>query len=286
MFTGSPIELQKPTAGMQLFRRILVGVDESAESLEAARQAAVLSDAESELTVLGAWCPPPPMIGVVAAPAQRERECEIHRDSAAEAVAAAESALATLATPMTKVVRGFAWDVLLTAAEKSDATLVAVGSHGQGRVRGILIGSTATHLLHKAPCSLLIARATQAAPLPRRIVVGIDGSLESAAAYDVACSIAQRFESELWPVVAHGGDGVDGEAVDALVGHRREDSPSEPVAALVAASTEADLIVLGSRGLDGLKALGSVSERVAHRARCSTLVVRPPVEAPARRREE
>jgi nucleotide-binding universal stress UspA family protein len=47
-----------------------------------------------------------------------------------------------------------------------------------------------------------------------------------------------------------------------------------PVDALVAASAEADLLVIGSRGLHGLASLGSVSERVAHRAHCSVLVVR------------
>jgi len=47
--------------------------------------------------------------------------------------------------------------------------------------------------------------------------------------------------------------------------------------ALVAAAAEADLVVVGSRGLHGLRALGSVSERVAHTASCSALVVREPV---------
>ena len=36
-----------------------------------------------------------------------------------------------------------------------------------------------------------------------------------------------------------------------------------------------DLIVMGARGLKGAKALGSVSERVAHKAASSVLVVRP-----------
>ena len=49
---------------------------------------------------------------------------------------------------------------------------------------------------------------------------------------------------------------------------------TNPVAALLAASAESDLLVVGSRGLHGLRALGSVSERIAHRARCSVLVVR------------
>jgi nucleotide-binding universal stress UspA family protein len=44
--------------------------------------------------------------------------------------------------------------------------------------------------------------------------------------------------------------------------------------ALAELSKEADLLVLGSRGLHGLRALGSISEQVAHRATCSVLVVR------------
>ena len=47
-----------------------------------------------------------------------------------------------------------------------------------------------------------------------------------------------------------------------------------PVRALVDAGANADIVVVGSRGLHGLKALGSVSERVAHQAPCSVLVVR------------
>ncbi len=39
-------------------------------------------------------------------------------------------------------------------------------------------------------------------------------------------------------------------------------------------SEEADLVVVGSRGLRGIRALGSVSERVAHEALCPVLVVR------------
>jgi len=50
----------------------------------------------------------------------------------------------------------------------------------------------------------------------------------------------------------------------------------EPVAALVAAAADGDLLVVGSRGLHGLKALGSVSEQVAHQAGSSVLIVRQP----------
>jgi nucleotide-binding universal stress UspA family protein len=50
------------------------------------------------------------------------------------------------------------------------------------------------------------------------------------------------------------------------------------VHALHVLSEEADLVVVGSRGLRGIRALGSVSERIAHEARCSVMVVRVPVE--------
>jgi nucleotide-binding universal stress UspA family protein len=54
------------------------------------------------------------------------------------------------------------------------------------------------------------------------------------------------------------------------------------VAALRDASREADLLVVGTRGLRGLAAVGSVSERVGHHAPCSVLVVK----SGARHREE
>jgi nucleotide-binding universal stress UspA family protein len=132
----------------------------------------------------------------------------------------------------------------------------------------------ATEIIHRAPCSVLVARK-MSRPLPRTIVVGLDGSAESATAYRAASELAERTGAELWPVVAHGGKPVDRVAISALAA-RREELPDEPVKALVAAAADADLLVVGSRGLHGIKALGSVSERVAHQAQCSTLIVREP----------
>ena len=40
----------------------------------------------------------------------------------------------------------------------------------------------------------------------------------------------------------------------------------------------ASLLIMGSRGLGGVRTLGSVSERVAHEAPCSVLVSRPRLE--------
>ena len=91
-----------------------------------------------------------------------------------------------------------------------------------------------------------------------------------------APDLFERLSAELWPVVAHGGKGVDKQLVARIVDYHHEDLPDEPVQAIVSAAADADLVVVGSRGMHGLKALGSVSERVAPQANCSTLVVREP----------
>jgi nucleotide-binding universal stress UspA family protein len=269
---------QRPTAkAHKLFERVLVGVDRSPESAEAARQAAVLTAGGGALTVLSAWTLPPPTIGVVSPDWSRDPDEGVYQAAAEDAIALATNALAGL-RPTTKIAHGFAWDELLKEAGASEATLIVVGSHGQRRMPGILMGSTATEVVHRAPCSVLVARLA-GERFPRRVIVGIDGSRESAAAYEVALDIADRFEAELWPVVAHGGKGVDKEAVARVVDYHHEDSPDDPVRALVTASADAELVIVGSRGLHGFKALGSVSERVAHQAHCSTLIVRHGAEA-------
>jgi nucleotide-binding universal stress UspA family protein len=275
--TGGASLVARPDA---LFRRVLVGVDRSTASLEAARQAAVLTGVGGTLTLLSAWTLPPPVIGAVSPEFVYVADEEVQVEAAESAVAAASAQTASQVSPNTKDVRGFAWDELATEIARQRITLAAVGSHGTGRMRGILIGSTATEMVHKAPCSVLVARKAEPS-FPERIVIGVDGSVESAAAYAVARYLAARFGAELCPVVARGGKEVDNHLVASIVVDcRHEVLLHEPVTALLAVSTEADLVVVGSRGLHGLRALGSVSERVAHEAHCSTLIVRDPLWRP------
>ena len=172
------------------------------------------------------------------------------RKHAVEALERTREALAPAAT-VGKIARGRAWQMLLGEIVLQHNTLVAVGSHGAGRAKGILIGSTATELIHKAPCSVLIARKPLQA-FPTSIVVGSDGSKESRVAEAVAEDLAERFDARL----------------------ERLENVRDPAKTLVDAAMEADLLMVGSRGLHGFKSLGSVSERVAHEARCSVLIVR------------
>ena len=261
---------EKKLVAPKVFSRVLVGIDGSEESREAARQAATLG--EGKLTLLAAYDIASALVGGTGfgVPAYYDEDLQCNSATAALQQAREEVEAADLTA---KTVRGVVWDVLIDEAERAVDTLIAVGSHGHGRMAGIVMGSVATEVIHRAPCSVLVARKRSDA-FPHRIVVGIDGSPQSLVAYAVAKQLAERFDTELSPVRAHGGEQVEGQLVDRLVGHYREDLPDEPVTALLAASADADLLVVGSRGLHGVKALGSVSERVAHQARCSVLIVR------------
>jgi nucleotide-binding universal stress UspA family protein len=259
-----------PPAAATIFSRILVGIDGSRESLESVRQAALLEQPGGSLTLVAAWSLAPPLVAPLATLPPADADELATRSEAESFLRVAQE---QLPTAKTVVVHGVAGPALIDECNRSAATLVAVGSHGISRPVGILVGSTATRLVHDAPCSVLLTRP-QRELIPRRIAVGVDGSAESAAAYAVARALADRFDADLNVVVAEGGEVLDPAAVSLIAGDGFRVIPEEPVPVLVAASADADLLVLGSRGLHGLKALGSVSERVAHRAACSTLIVR------------
>lgn len=163
---------------------------------------------------------------------------------------------------------------ILQELELQRADLLAVGAHGHGRIEGIVRGSVSTALVHRAPCPVLLVRPVGPPfRFPRTVVAGVDGSAPSLEALRVARELARRLGVPLRPVVAGGGKPVD---VEGLVHvEPLEWLDEEPVEALTRVVGPEDLAVVGSRGLHGLGALGSVSERVAHRAPGSVLVVRP-----------
>jgi nucleotide-binding universal stress UspA family protein len=184
-----------------------------------------------------------------------------------------ERAVAEVHPTSAELLAGDPVPALLDAIRRTKATLVAVGPCGHSRAAGMIVGGVATELLHNAPCSVLFAREPRFGEFPSSVMTGVDGSPESLAALAVAEALAARFHSEHLVVTATGGQRVQLDAIRALVPDVITD-PGRPAKALSDLSQEADLLVVGSRGLHGLKALGSVSERVAHRAACSVLVVR------------
>ena len=249
-----------------LFLHILCGVDGTPASLAAVRTAARLQLPEGSLRFVAATNIAKAAQAGMAATHAAEQLQDESEDALAEARGLVPSAGG-------KVAVGNAATVLLHEAESEETTLVAVGSHGHRRAAAMLLGTVALALLRDAPCSVLIARDPKEPDTwPRAVVVGVDGSPESALALAAAREIADRFGTSV-RAIASTSDHFDGDSAR-TVAPELEEHTEGAVGALVAASNSADLVVVGSRGLHGLKALGSVSERVAHQAHSSVLVVR------------
>jgi nucleotide-binding universal stress UspA family protein len=252
-----------------MFERVVCGVEGSPESLVGVRQAARLVEPHGRLVLTA-------VADVSIAVHAGWAATTVSDEIVAEARAALAAAQDEAPTAGTMLLEGSPGECLLRKAREEGAGLVVVGTHGGSRATGILLGSVATSMLHDAPCSVLIARSSSdAAGFPRSICAGVDGSPSSVLAAETGHALAERFGAALTIVAACGGEKLDLHRLRAVepnagIDHR------PAVEALVARAAEAgaDLLVVGSRGLHGVASLGSVSERVAHRADCSVLVVR------------
>jgi nucleotide-binding universal stress UspA family protein len=253
--------------GTSVFDRIIAGVDGTDAGFEAARQAARLVTDDGWLEVFTAvYLAEATLAGWSSSRVAEELEREARETSRRGAAIAGPRATSQL-------VNGPPLQSLVDELTTKDATLAAIGTHGHRRLAEIMIGGVAGELLHDAPCSVLVARKpTTESLFPRAIVAGADGSPESDAAVAAAQYLADRFAVPLRIVAALKGKPV-------ALAELRQKGPIEafdehPVRTLVHAGMDADILVVGSRGLHGLKSLGSVSERVAHQAPCSVIVVR------------
>ncbi|HET7477138.1 MAG TPA: universal stress protein [Dermatophilaceae bacterium] len=192
----------------------------------------------------------------------------------------------------------------------ADAREVVLGAHGRTRSH-VPLGSIGTAVAMHAECPVVVARPYAAAePASDRargpVVVGVDGSALSARAIDFAVEHAALTGTSVVAVHAWWLDFIEGEipteadsadwqrarelmevrVAESLAGRRErypdvEVSPrfvhAPPGDALVEASAEASLLVVGARGRGGFSALllGSVSRGVLMRAACPVAVVRP-----------
>lgn len=255
--------------GARVFEHVLVGVDGTHAGREAAVQAARLVAPEGTLELATA-------VYLIETSPQHWPEEDIEAALELEGRPVLDAAVAlTGARATTRLLNGSPLQALLDEAGRYKATLIAVGCHGHSRLAELPVGGVSGPLLRDASCSVLIARrATTAALFPMNVVVGIDGSPSSLDALAAGEYISHRFGVPLRAVLARSGD------VDIV--HAELKAPTveivdyAPMDALVDAACASDLLIVGNRGLHGLRALGSVSERVAHRALASVLVVREP----------
>ncbi len=251
--------------------RVVCGLDGSQESLESARQALVLAGDEGTVLGVAVWDPSYALhTGFQAA--------EFTSRLRADAMLTLSKAQTVVPGIDTLLIRSREVAGLLAAAANSDAGLIAVGIHGGSRPVGALLGSVATAIVHHAPCSVLVARRHEPG-FPGPILQPTDGSADAIEAAKVAAALATRLDVPL--TLLHVGDdpaAMEQTVTGAGIGDVGETrilpgTPHQEIAT-VAAALDAGLVVMGSRGATGIRALGSVSERVAHHAPCSVLVVR------------
>jgi nucleotide-binding universal stress UspA family protein len=254
---------------MSVFARIVVGVDGTDWGFEALRQALVLAPEENPLVRAVTALDTAP---TVRAGFHAVHFAELLAKEAEEARDAAETIIGGRAGCSARVVRGKPVDVLRRERDELQATLVALGGRRSSRFLGIMLGDTGTELVHDAACSFLLAYPADNGPWrPRKIVVGFDGSTYASAALRSAEELAGALGGTVEVVAATGGKAIERDA--AWTDRVETWDPAHPVAALVERSHTVDLVVVGSRGVHGVRTMGSVSERVAHQAHCTVLIV-------------
>ncbi len=146
------------TPGSNPAPHVVVGVDGSAESIDALRWAASYAAATAAtISAVHAWHspaagpvpgsrPPQPITGEVRAEMQ-------------EILDAALTQVFGTTTPErvgTKVAYGHPAMVLVN--ESAGADLLVVGHRGQGAFHGMLLGSVSIHCVTAAPCSVVVVR--------------------------------------------------------------------------------------------------------------------------------
>lgn len=256
------------------FESILCGVEGNESSTEAARQAIALAHAGGRLKFTAVYT-------------SFELGPDFHKDTLEESLEEAATLAGEAGVSASYELREarYAIDVLLPESKEHD--LLVLGTHGKSRARGILFGSTASEAAHGTEGPLLIAREqAEARPFPQKILFASDGSPGSWAPARTAARLASCFNAEV--AVLHVDDGKHPEEAATVVAEQvaemGETTGSEPALtvehgnakkAIVDSAAEigASLIVAGRRGLRGIKALGSVSERVVSSAGSSVLLV-------------
>ncbi|GAB3155613.1 universal stress protein [Micromonospora sonneratiae] len=183
------------------------------------------------------------------------------------------------------------------------ASVVVLGSRGHGGFAGLLAGSTTVSVSAHAHCPVVVVRDPEpvGSARPGPVVVGVDGSEESLLALDFALDRADGWKVpvrviRVWappaakwhPPEADLARITDSElaAVQEMLIAWREKYPGvtitpeviieQPTSALIKASVDARLIVVGSRGRGGFRGmlLGSVSQQLMQHSQCPVAVVR------------
>lgn len=236
---------------------------------------------------------------------------EQHEALHAYARQVAEEAQARLAPRSVdvRVLEGHVRAQVLEAAHDWGADLIILGARGLSGLERALLGSVSLGVAREARCAVMIVKGT--AKTAQRIVVGLDGSEDSHNALTFLTTLPLPAETDVVLVgvaekiyFPRTTPGLVAESLRASVAQMEEEdklrrqqalaeaermlkgktrvqvksvvgNPADEIVS-TAATTRAQLVVLGNRGLAGVQRLllGSVSERVLLQAECTVLIVK------------
>jgi nucleotide-binding universal stress UspA family protein len=277
-----------------MFQRVLVAVDDrsAAEALAGATMA-VTRPVTAAVTVLSVQ---------PAASAVNWGPVTLLRTEVPVEVARAAQALREVGYRVETAVRerqhGSVADDILDQVDESLPDLIVIGSRGLSDFQALLVGSVSHRILAEAMCPVLVVRDRAPAGAVKRILVAYDGSHHARRAAEVAGAVASLDQASIEIVQVSRLTVVDGvylvdsahdairaelAALAARLGHRaRADwrvvsavAGRAQAIAGVAEELDADLIVMGSRGLSRIAGavIGSVSHEVVHRTHRPVLLV-------------
>lgn len=179
---------------MTMTRHILSATDLSAHSLQAVDRAADLATTTGArhtvlhalgLDALG------PLRNLLGERADSVAHTAVQQQQAALAAAMADPARHPGPAPTLRVEEGLASRVVPSLVRETDTDLVVVGARGQSLLRRLVVGSTASHLLRRSHCPVLVVKNPFQQPY-RRVLLPMDFSPGSALALALARELAPR----------------------------------------------------------------------------------------------
>jgi len=144
--------------------KVLIATDGSELAVHAARRAVELLGSPAEVVVLSVVGDVPGdeaggFEGPVESPEEQEQTWRQEQSDADGAVAATVTALGSSgANVVRRVEVGDPGGVICVVAEEVGADVVVVGSHGRNVLARVFLGSVSEHVLHHAPCPVLVVR--------------------------------------------------------------------------------------------------------------------------------
>ncbi len=215
--------------------------------------------------------------------------------------------------PHTTVVVGYAYDELVRFSRDLGADLLVMGSRGETEESAHQTGTIATKCVRRAPVPVMLVRESQVSPF-QKVVACIDFSPTSARALSFAVDVATSQGATLSLIHAYYPPWLrptnvlynltqaitEGEKAQYSAGLENRFQEFVAAQAIDPGATQietrllqrsnaayaivdflresqADLVVLGTRGRTGVKALllGTTAERLIHESPCSVLTVKP-----------